>query len=120
MPEPTRDIPEELKNLSLEEMKAVIGTAPKVLPETTLDYAAMHSAIDRFQAERKCTELREWLIYQAPPGVYDMYIEERKRLQQEEERQNRITNRFTGVIILSIIGYTVWTLWTVSHMGLPR
>ena len=120
MPKTTRDIPEELKNLSLEKMKAVIGTAPKVLPETTLDYAAMHAAIDRFQAERKCTELREWLIYQAPPGVYDMYIEERQRLQKQEEEQTRISNRFVGAVILFVVGYTVWTLWTVSHMGIPR
>lgn len=120
MPKSTRDIPEELKNLSLEEMKAVIGTAPKVLPETTLDYAAMHSAIDRFQAERKATELREWLIYQAPPGVYDMYIEERKRLQKEEEEQLRLSNRFTGLVVICFLAYVIWTFWTISHMGVAR
>jgi hypothetical protein len=110
----------DFKNLSLDEIKAKMNATPKAIPVTTLDFAAMHAAIDRFQAETQQRELREWLIYQAPPGVYDMYIEERKRLQKEDEQQNRIANRFTGVIVLSIIGYTVWTLWTVSHIGVPR
>jgi hypothetical protein len=80
----------------------------------------MHAAIDRFQLERKQTELREWLIYQAPPGVYDMYLEERKRLQEEDQEQRRISNRFTGVIVLIFIGFILWNFYSITHIGYPR
>jgi hypothetical protein len=108
------------KSISLDEIKAKINAQPKAFPVTTLDFAAMHAAIDRFQAETQQKELREWLIYQAPPGVYDMYLQERKRLQKQDEEQIRRSNRFTGVIVLIFIAFIVWNFYSITHMGYPR
>lgn len=107
----------DFKNLSLDEIKAKMNATPKAIPVTTLDFAAMHAAIDRFQAETQQRELREWLIYQAPPGIYDMYLEERKRLQKEDEELMRKSNRFTLTIVLIFIGFIGWNFYSITQMG---
>jgi hypothetical protein len=49
-----------------------------------------------------------------------MYIEERKRLQEEDQEQRRISNRFTGVIVLIFIGFILWNFYTIAHIGSMR
>lgn len=110
----------EFKELTLEEIKAKIGSQPKVIPETVLDYAAMHSAIDRFQLERKQTELREWLIYSAPPGVYEMFIEERKKLLALQKKRETHDKRFAFTFLLIFVGYMGWNFYELFKVGYPR
>ena len=106
--------------MTLEQIKEAINAKPKIIPSTTLDYAAMHAAIDRFQAESQQKELREWLIYEAPPGIYDMYLQERKRLQEQDEEQMRKSNRFSLVIVLAFLGFVLWNFYSIANMGYPR
>lgn len=103
MPKTTRDIPLEPQT--------------KQMPESTLDYAAMHAAIDRFQVERQQSELREWLVYQAPPGMYEMYLEERKRLIAVDAEQKKMHNRFVGTIFLVIAIYVMFDIFTMFRRG---
>ena len=56
---------------------------PRMAPESPLDDLAIQRARERYAFEQKQKELREWFIYQAPPGVYDLYLEERVRILKE-------------------------------------
>jgi len=108
------------KGMTLEQIKEKIAAKPKHIPESVLDHAAMHAAIDRFQAEKQAKEIREWLVYEAPPGVYEMYLEERKRLQKQEAEQTKLSNRFAGAFVLFIGGYLIYTIYTLFSYGHPR
>lgn len=110
----------EFENMSLEDIKKAIQTKPKHIPDTVLDTAAMHAAIDRFQAEKQAKEIREWLVYEAPPGIYDLYVEEKQKLQEEEKARIKSSNRVAGTIILIFIGFLFYNLYVVSQMGHPR
>ena len=105
------------KGMTLEQIKEKIATKPKHIPDTVLDTAAMHAAIDRFQAEKQAKEIRDWLVYEAPPGVYDMYIEEKTRLEEQQKAQNKMSNRFAGTFLVCVASYLIYTMYTLFHMG---
>jgi hypothetical protein len=111
---------DEFKGMSLEDIKRAIETKPKHIPDTVLDTAAMHAAIDRFQAERQAKEIREWLVYEAPPGMYDLYVEEKKKLEEQEAARIKSGNRFAGTFILILLGFLFYNLYQLSHVARPQ
>lgn len=94
MPKPTRDIPDE--------------------PLTLLDQVALERARERHANEEQMKKLREWFIYEAPPGVYQKFLEEREALIQEHNQ--RMANHkwflfFVMAIALLLAGGTIYDAW---------
>ena len=103
------DNDEFFKDMTLDQIKKKIATKPKHIPDTVLDTAAMHAAIDRFQAENQAKEIREWLIYEAPAGMYDLYLEEKARLEKQELAHQRHERRVMGIALLGVLAYTIYS-----------
>jgi hypothetical protein len=108
------------KGMTLEQIKEKINAKPKHIPDTVLDTAAMHAAIDRFQAEKQAKEIREWLVYEAPPGIYEMYQEEKKKLEEQEAARIKSGNFFAGTFILILLSFIFYNLYQLSHIANPR
>ena len=96
MPKSTRDIPSE--DIQIPENT----DPPKMAPESPLDDLAIQRARDRYAAQVKREQLRKWFMYQAPPGIYDLYLEERNQILQElEERQSKA--KFFLVFLMAVL-----------------
>ena len=103
------DNDEFFKDLTFEQIKEKIKAKPKHIPDTVLDTAAMHAAIDRFQAENQAKEIREWLVYEAPPGMYDLYLEEKAKLEKQARAHERHDRRVMGIVLLGVLAYTIYS-----------
>lgn len=90
---------------------------PKILPENGLDNLALKRAKRRFEHEAKMTKLREWMVYEAPNGFYDMFIEEREALLKEEAddiRNAKIWGAIVCCIVIGIFADVLYELYEVT------
>jgi predicted RND superfamily exporter protein len=110
----------EFEGMTLEQIKEKINAKPKHIPDTVLDTAAMHAAIDRFQAEKQAKEIREWLVYEAPPGMYDFYVEEKAKLEKQAKEQQKAQFTVALLFVLFIMGMVVWNIFEALRPGVPR
>ena len=108
------------KGMSLEQIKEKINAKPKYIPDTVLDTAAMHAAIDRFQAETQAKEIREWLMYEAPPGMLDLYVEEKAKLEKQAKEHQKAQFTISLLFVLFIIGMVGWNFFEAIRPGFPR
>lgn len=116
MPKSTRDIPSE--DIQIPENT----DPPKMAPESPLDDLAIQRARERYAAQVKREQLREWFIYQAPPGIYDMYVKEREALLEEHKQRMANAKWFLGfivVVVVAIVGITFHDMWEVQQRLKP-
>lgn len=111
----------EFDGMTLEQIKeAIKASPPKYIPDTVLDTAAMHAAIDRFQAEKQAHELREWLIHEAPNGLYNLYVAEKAKLEKQAKEHQKAQFTISLLFVLFIIGMVGWNLFEAIRPGFPR
>lgn len=102
MPKSTRDIPKE--------------------PLSLLDQVALERARERYARQEQMTKLHEWFIYEAPPGVYQKFLEEREALIQEHNQRMANAKWFLGfivVILLVLIGSAFYDVFQLEQRLKP-
>lgn len=80
---------------------------PKMAPESPLDDLAIERARQRYAVQQKRDQLREWFIYQAPPGVYDLYLEERAQILKDLEDRQSTAKKFLVFLMSMLITFAV-------------
>lgn len=105
----------DLTKKSLDDLKKeVVGDKTRVHPQTALDFEALDKAMEQYNQAQKNKALREWLIYQAPPGVYDLFVKERSKRVHIMMSRNRIALRMWTLICLFMVGlagYQLYQMW---------
>jgi hypothetical protein len=105
----------DLTQMSLNDLKKeVTGGKPRIHPQTTLDFEALDKAMDQYEEAQRNKKLREWLIYQAPPGVYDLFIKEReKQVQLMIQRSKYAAGAWALICIfmVGLAGYQIYQAW---------
>lgn len=101
MPKSTRDIPSE--DIQIPENT----DPPKMAPESPLDDLAIERARQRYAVQQKRDQLREWFIYQAPPGVYDLYLEERTQILKDLEDRQSVAKKILVFLMAMLITFAV-------------
>lgn len=100
------------KTMSLDEIKTIVkGDTPKLEPETLLDLVAIERAKDRHARLEQQKALREWFIYRAPPGVYELWLEERKALQQEMDDRQSTAKKLLAFLLGMLITFAILQLF---------
>jgi hypothetical protein len=87
----------------------------RIHPQTTLDFEALDVAVEQYEEAQRNKKLREWLIYQAPPGVYDLFIKEREKQVQLMIKRSKQGAAIWGMIclfMLGLAGYQIYQAWT--------
>ena len=106
----------DLTKMSLEDLKKEItGGKPRIHPHTALDFEALDKAMERYDEAQRNKQLREWLIYQAPPGVYDEFVKERAKMVHVMMQRNRVALRMWTLLCLFMVGlagYQIYQAWT--------
>lgn len=80
---------------------------PKMAPESPLDDLAIERARQRYAVQQKRDQLREWFIYQAPPGVYDLYLEERAQILKDLEDRQSVAKKILVFLMAMLITFAV-------------
>ena len=100
---------------SLEDLKKKVSQQiRRIHPQTTLDFEALDKAMDQYEEAQRNKKLREWLIYQAPPGVYDLFIKEReKQVQLMIQRSKYAAGVWTllCLFMVGLAGYQIYQAW---------
>lgn len=94
--------------------KKVSQQIRRIHPMTTLDFEALDKAMDQYEEAQKNKALREWLIYQAPPGVYDLFLKERqKQVQLMIQRSKYATGVWTFIclFLVGLAAFQVYQAW---------
>lgn len=76
------------------------------LCKNSIEAAAMNKAIERYQSEMAMVELRNNLVYKAPRGFNNMYIEELQTVHDEVKYRNRLVYLVFGI-------YALFCLWAL-------
>ena len=84
---------------------------PRMAPESPLDDLAIKRARERYAIEQKQKELREWFIYQAPPGVYDLYLEERAQILKELKERQSFALKILIFLVSALLTYGYFQLF---------
>lgn len=84
---------------------------PKMAPESPLDDLAIERARQRYAVQQKRDQLREWFIYQAPPGVYDLYVEERAQLLKELADRQSTAKKLLAFLLGMLITFAILQLF---------
>ena len=105
-----------LSEMSLDDLKKeVTGGKIRIHPQTALDFEALDVAVEQYEEAQRNKKLREWLIYQAPPGVYDLFIKEREKQVQLMIKRSKQGAAIWGMIclfMLGLAGYQIYQAWT--------
>jgi hypothetical protein len=94
--------------------KKVSQQIRRIHPQTALDFQALEKAMDQYEEAQKNKALREWLIYQAPPGVYDLFLKEQQKQLQLMVQRSKYAAGAWGVVCLFMVGlaaYQIYQMW---------
>ncbi len=84
-----------------------------------LDRAALERARESYAREEQMKKLHEWFIYEAPPGVYQKFLEEREALIAEHNQRMTNAKFFLAIVVviaLFLIGGAFYDMW---ERGIP-
>jgi hypothetical protein len=105
----------DLTQMSLDDLKKeVTGGKIRIHPQTTLDFEALDVAVEQYEEAQRNKKLREWLIYQAPPGVYDLFIKEREKQVQLMIQRSKYATGVWTLLCLFMVGlaaYQIYQAW---------
>lgn len=68
-----------------------------------LDRAALERAREKYAREEQMKKLHEWFIYEAPPGVYQKFLEERDALIAEHKERMDTAKYFLRLLIVGAL-----------------
>jgi hypothetical protein len=94
--------------------KEVTKDKIRIHPQTTLDFEALDKAMEQYEESQRNKQLREWLIYQAPPGVYDLFVKEREKQVQLMIKRSRYAAGVWALLCLFMVGlaaYQIYDAW---------
>lgn len=86
------------------------------LPRTRGEYEALQRAMDRYKEEQHQKELREWLIYEAPNGFREAFMQEMEEIAKNREKRLKLELKAAWLFALCLAFYLGWVivdLWKV-------
>jgi len=102
----------DLTQMSLDDLKKKVTDGRiRIHPQTTLDFEALDKAMDQYEEAQRNKKLREWLIYQAPPGVYDLFLKEREKQVQLMIQRNKYAVGVWTFLCLFMVGLAAFQIY---------
>ena len=85
--------------------------ANRLVEDSPLDATALDRVMKQYKEAERQKALREWLVYKAPPGVYDAFQKERQAIVDDLRRRQQeakiLLLILAGVCVLFVLAQTV-------------